>query len=298
VIHDYEPYGVQIPPKSSSNMAADSLPGTHLYTGQERDADTGLDNMHFRSYASTMGRFMSPDNVPGNPMDPQSFNLYAYVHGNPVTMNDPTGHMGASSLVRAVGLSEDLIGEGVFGAGSSTIDALLNCITPSFQTYTVSIKEPKGQVTALEVSVATIGGISSVSVRKASTDTTPLSASDIATMQKTTQMIYNAPDSPSVSKRMAMAVAMKESRLGKNAPNNAMQFMGKGHKSNSASKNIAQGIKTLGFWEAHAGVYEGLRGYRYGYMMNKPPYAAVATAYANDVDKILVGIFTTYRSLP
>ncbi len=26
-VHDYEPYGVQIPPEASTNMAADSLPG-------------------------------------------------------------------------------------------------------------------------------------------------------------------------------------------------------------------------------------------------------------------------------
>jgi RHS repeat-associated protein len=39
-----------------------------------------------------MGRFLSPDNIPGTPLNPQSFNLYAYVHGNPVNYNDPTGH--------------------------------------------------------------------------------------------------------------------------------------------------------------------------------------------------------------
>ncbi len=92
VIHDYEPYGVEILPNNPTAMPTDALAGTHLYTGQERDADTGLDNFHFRSYASTMGRFLSPDNIPGTPLNPQSFNLYAYVHGNPVNYNDPTGH--------------------------------------------------------------------------------------------------------------------------------------------------------------------------------------------------------------
>ncbi len=92
VIHDYEPYGVEILPNTPASMPTDALAGTHLYTGQERDADTGLDNFHFRSYASTMGRFLSPDNLPGTPLNPQSFNLYAYVHGNPVNYNDPTGH--------------------------------------------------------------------------------------------------------------------------------------------------------------------------------------------------------------
>jgi RHS repeat-associated protein len=92
VEHDYEPYGVEILPNAPTSMPTDALAGTHLYTGQERDGDTGLDNFHFRSYASTMGRFLSPDNLPGTPLNPQSFNLCAYVHGNPVNYNDPTGH--------------------------------------------------------------------------------------------------------------------------------------------------------------------------------------------------------------
>ena len=48
--------------------------------------------MHFRYYASTMGRFMKPDNMIPNAANPQSWNLYSYVNGNPVNFNDPTGH--------------------------------------------------------------------------------------------------------------------------------------------------------------------------------------------------------------
>ena len=39
-LHDYEPYGVEILPNNPTSMPTDALPGTHLYTGQERDADT------------------------------------------------------------------------------------------------------------------------------------------------------------------------------------------------------------------------------------------------------------------
>jgi RHS repeat-associated protein len=50
------------------------------------------DYMHFRYYASTMGRFLKPDNIIPNPANPQSWNLYSYVNSNPVNFNDPSGH--------------------------------------------------------------------------------------------------------------------------------------------------------------------------------------------------------------
>ena len=56
------------------------------------DFESGRDYMHFRYYGSNIGRFMKPDNLSGNLGNPQSWNLYSYVHGNPVNFNDPTGH--------------------------------------------------------------------------------------------------------------------------------------------------------------------------------------------------------------
>ncbi len=84
--HDYEPYGLELP--GSTNTSGN----THQFTGHERDALSGLDFMHFRYYNSTMGRFMRPDNILGSLTNPQSFNRYSYVKGNPVNFNDPTGH--------------------------------------------------------------------------------------------------------------------------------------------------------------------------------------------------------------
>jgi RHS repeat-associated protein len=70
---------------------------THFYTGHERDTlssdNFNQDYMHFRYYGAGMGRFMKPDSTFGNAAaNPQGFNLYSYVHGNPVNRNDPTGH--------------------------------------------------------------------------------------------------------------------------------------------------------------------------------------------------------------
>lgn len=71
----------------------------HHFTGKERDTESGLDYFGARYYASTMGRFMSPDwsakiePVPYSKLEnPQTLNLYAYVGNNPLSRTDPTGH--------------------------------------------------------------------------------------------------------------------------------------------------------------------------------------------------------------
>jgi hypothetical protein len=44
-----------------------------------------------------MGRFLKPDSIVPNAFDPQSWNLYTYVKGNPVNYNDPSGHYPAGT---------------------------------------------------------------------------------------------------------------------------------------------------------------------------------------------------------
>jgi RHS repeat-associated protein len=68
-------------------------------TGKERDTESGNDYFGARYYASTMGRFLTPDwsakvePVPYAKLDnPQSLNLYAYVGNNPLGRMDPDGH--------------------------------------------------------------------------------------------------------------------------------------------------------------------------------------------------------------
>lgn len=68
-------------------------------SGKERDAESGLDYFEARYYASSMGRWMSPDwsdtaqPVPyANLERPQSLNLYGYVENNPLSQIDDEGH--------------------------------------------------------------------------------------------------------------------------------------------------------------------------------------------------------------
>jgi RHS repeat-associated protein len=66
------------------------------FTGHQRDNLGGgttddLDYMHARYGSPMTGRFLSVDPVLGDPSDPQSWNRYAYVVGNPMRYTDPLG---------------------------------------------------------------------------------------------------------------------------------------------------------------------------------------------------------------
>ncbi len=73
---------------------------THKFTGKERDpesasgASNGLDYFGARYDNSNFGRFMSPDPLSGTPLhmiNPQKWNMYAYVVNNPTKYVDPDG---------------------------------------------------------------------------------------------------------------------------------------------------------------------------------------------------------------
>ncbi len=80
----------------------------HHFTGKERDTESGLDYFGARYYASSMGRFMSPDwSAKEEPVpyakldDPQSLNLYGYVGNNPLSRTDADGHQWPDWVQRA-----------------------------------------------------------------------------------------------------------------------------------------------------------------------------------------------------
>jgi len=62
------------------------------YTGQKHNMDIGLYYYNARYYAPGTGRFISADTLVPDPTNPQQFNRYTYVLGNPLRYTDPTGH--------------------------------------------------------------------------------------------------------------------------------------------------------------------------------------------------------------
>jgi RHS repeat-associated protein len=87
---------LSLPFGDALNCSGSIDPSEHHFTGKERDAETGFasgnDYFGARYYGSSIGRFMTPDSMPGSLDDPQSWNLYSYVRNNPLKDTDPDGH--------------------------------------------------------------------------------------------------------------------------------------------------------------------------------------------------------------
>jgi RHS repeat-associated protein len=63
------------------------------FTGYEEDSETSLDFAQARYFSSGQGRFTSVDPLlaSGNPVNPKTWNRYAYTLNNPLRYVDPTG---------------------------------------------------------------------------------------------------------------------------------------------------------------------------------------------------------------
>jgi len=94
------PYGDGLTTVALPGFTACAADATeHYFTGKERDAESGNDYFGARYYASSTGRWLSPDwSAKEEPVpyatlgDPQSLNLYAYVRNNPLMRVDADGH--------------------------------------------------------------------------------------------------------------------------------------------------------------------------------------------------------------
>jgi RHS repeat-associated protein len=93
----------------SAVCATSACRNKYHFTGKERDTESGNDYFGARYYASSMGRYMSPDysdddNDPdpvpyADLMDPQSLNLYSYAGNNPMSYFDEDGHQVAPAQI-------------------------------------------------------------------------------------------------------------------------------------------------------------------------------------------------------
>ncbi len=84
--HRYRAYG--------SRRGGDELATDHRFTSQKLDG-TGLYYYNARYYDPEIGAFISPDTLVPDPTLVSDYNRFAYVRGNPLKYNDPSGHVGA-----------------------------------------------------------------------------------------------------------------------------------------------------------------------------------------------------------
>ena len=87
--HDFEPFGEEVSPQNPPK-------DRKLFTGQERDFETGLDDFNARQYRPDLGQFTSPDpiSVVPEPIGALELGGYTYVGNNPLASVDPTGMFG------------------------------------------------------------------------------------------------------------------------------------------------------------------------------------------------------------
>jgi RHS repeat-associated protein len=198
-----------------------TTPTEHLFTGKERDSESGNDYFGARYYASTMGRFLSPDwsakiePVPYAKLaDPQSLNLYSYVRNNPLSNVDIDGHdcsgKDMSPCVRNTQISQTVNFYNSKGDVVSSVNVTTN--------LTVTSDAQTGAVTSVSAS-ATATNVSGAK----------FSASQLSTIGSTVGAIQQAGASMALGsnpQQLMTAIVAKESTLGLAAPTNPLQLSG------------------------------------------------------------------------
>ncbi|BCW93554.1 MAG: hypothetical protein KatS3mg007_1448 [Thermoanaerobaculum sp.] len=85
--NDFYPFGL---PAATTGLQGSWFSGYELE--HQDTASTYTDDLYFlHAYFPQVARFLSPDPVRGDVFSPQSFNLFAYVSGNPANFVDPWG---------------------------------------------------------------------------------------------------------------------------------------------------------------------------------------------------------------
>src|SRR5262249_29185529 len=92
-----DPLQPDIPPDPAAADQDAYASGRLGFGDHPREDDWGLVDMAARYYNPPPRRFITPDSVIANAFDRRDHTPFAYVRNNPVTLNDPTGHISCDS---------------------------------------------------------------------------------------------------------------------------------------------------------------------------------------------------------
>ena len=107
------------------------------YTSQEALAEHGLVHMNARIYDPKAGRFLSADSIIPDPNNPDAYNRYMYVVGNPMMYRDPSGHSFSANDASSIDALE-------YSVNNSLNNSV---VTYTQNTYLSDSSEPNSNVT-------------------------------------------------------------------------------------------------------------------------------------------------------
>jgi len=80
----------------------------YLYTGEQYDPNLGFYYLRARYYNPAIGRFPTMDTYAGRQFEPMTLHKYLYVHANPASNIDPSGHLSLAGVGKAVSIAATL----------------------------------------------------------------------------------------------------------------------------------------------------------------------------------------------
>jgi RHS repeat-associated protein len=109
--------------------SAGTTANSYLFTGEQRDAETGNYYLRARYYSPEAGGFVSKDDWRGNSQQPLSLNRYLYAAANPVTNGDPNGKQftsigAAMAVVNVLDISVNISPVPAFGPSVNNLAAM------------------------------------------------------------------------------------------------------------------------------------------------------------------------------
>jgi RHS repeat-associated protein len=94
-----------------------------LYTGQQQETEIGLSYYIARFYDPVIAHFIQPDSLIPQASASASYDRYAYVNGNPINFNDPSGHCPlcvSAAIGAGIGAVVGAVGYSIYAATSGT----------------------------------------------------------------------------------------------------------------------------------------------------------------------------------